>query len=167
MSRRLKAPMSLVVGLLLLVTLSIAQADEDEDALQEPDLQSAYDQALLRFNTGIQSFPSWNAFKTAVLAAVPPGTPGRCYVWTASMLSQTEITKTTFEAPTGDNWKKTSGKGWRQTRKDRTFTEYRVNQKARSLLQTDGVKPRLSKKFWPNLSSFWPVYHWNAQDCWV
>ncbi len=142
MLRCLKVPMSLVAGLLLLVSCSLAQADEDQDAIEQPDTNTAYDQALLRFNTSIQSFPSWEAFKTAILAAVPPGTPGRCYVWVPSMLSQTEITEVTFEAPTGDNWRKTSGKGWRQRRKDRTFTEYRVNQKARLLLRINGVKPR-------------------------
>ncbi len=142
MLRRLKVPMSLVVGLLLLISFVFAQADEEEDFIKEPDTANAYDQALLRFNTGIQSFSSWDAFKAAVLAAVPPGTPGRCYVWTGSALSQTEVTKVTFEAPAGDDWRKTSGKGWRQMRKDRTFTEYRVNQKVRSLLRIEGVKPR-------------------------
>lgn len=140
--RCLKVPMSLAVAFLLLISFGLPQADEDPDIIKEPDANTAYDQALLRFNTGIQSFPSWDAFKAAVTSAVPPGAPGRCYEWTGSMLSQTQITKVTFETPTGDGWRKTSGKGWRQMRKDRSFTEYRVNQKVGSLLRIEGVKPR-------------------------
>ncbi len=142
MLRCLKVPMSLIVGFLFFISLNSAQADEDPDLIQQPEIDTAYDQALLRFNTGIQSFPSWEAFKTAVFAAVPPETPGRCYEWTGNRLSETEVTQVVFEAPTGDDWQKTSGKGWRQQRKDRTFTEYRVNQKAGLLIRIEGVKPR-------------------------
>jgi hypothetical protein len=39
-------------------------------------------------------------------------------------------------------WQKTAGKGWQQTQTDRTFIEYRYNEKARVLLWVEGVNPR-------------------------
>jgi hypothetical protein len=38
--------------------------------------------------------------------------------------------------------KRTPGDGWRNFRKDRTFVEYRFNQKSNVLLRLEGVKPR-------------------------
>jgi hypothetical protein len=39
-----------------------------------------------------------------------------------------------------EGWQKTPGKGWRKSRQDRTFIEYRVNASARRLLRIEGVK---------------------------
>jgi len=47
-----------------------------------------------------------------------------------------------FAGMENDHWKETSGKGWRLLRKDRTFTEYRLNLKAGVLMRIEGVKPR-------------------------
>lgn len=135
-------PMSLVIGFLLLTPFGLVLADEDEDAIQEPETAVAYDRALLRFNTSIKSYPSWDAFKTEVLGRIPLGTPGTCYELTGAMLNPMEITKVKFEGLSGDDWQKTSGKGWRLAQKDRKFTEYRVSLKASWLSRIEGVKPR-------------------------
>jgi hypothetical protein len=39
-------------------------------------------------------------------------------------------------------WQKTTGKGWQQLTKGRTFIEYRFNAKARRLFWIEGVNPR-------------------------
>jgi len=39
-------------------------------------------------------------------------------------------------------WQQTTGKGWQQTHADRTFIEYRYNEKAGVLLWVEGVSPR-------------------------
>jgi hypothetical protein len=53
-----------------------------------------------------------------------------------------ETMEVEFTGMESGRWEKTSGKGWRLLRKDRTFTEYRVNLKADLLLRIEGVKPR-------------------------
>jgi len=47
-----------------------------------------------------------------------------------------------FEGFEGEGWQKTSGKGWRLSRPDRTFAEYRINQKTDLLMRIEGFKPR-------------------------
>jgi hypothetical protein len=120
---------------------SLALAQESEEAPQ-PEMPRAYDQALLRFNTHIQSYPSWEAFKAEALAKVPPGTPGTCYELTSASYHEMEARGVEFEGFEGDGWQQTSGQGWRLSRPDRTFTEYRINQKAGLLMRIEGYKPR-------------------------
>ncbi len=134
--------MYVIFGCLLLMPLGLVLADEDEDAAQQPETAEAYDQALLRFNTNIKSYPSWEAFQTEVLAKVPPGTVGVCYELTGASFNPMETAKVKFEGLAGNGWKKTSGKGWRLARKDRTFVEYRVNPKVGLLTRIEGFKPR-------------------------
>jgi hypothetical protein len=131
----------LTVGCLFFLLCGFALAQEG-DIIEPPRTPSAYDQALLRFNNNIQSYPSWEAFKAEVLAKVPLGASGTCYELTGNMYNSMETTEVHFEGFNSDRWEKTSGKGWWLLRKDRTFTEYRLNLKAGVLMRTEGVKPR-------------------------
>ena len=141
MLRFLGTPNYLTVGCLLLLLGGLARAQEGE-IIEPPRIPRAYDQALLRFNNNIESYPSWEAFETAVLAKVPLGTPGTCYELTGGSYHSMETMEVEFTGMESDGWEKTSGKGWRLLRKDRTFTEYRLNLKADLLLRIEGVKPR-------------------------
>ncbi len=142
MLRALGTPMYLIVGLLLLMFCSLTRADETVDEFAEPETAGAYDQALLRFNTNIKSYPSFEAFKIDILNKVPLRTPGTCYELTGGFLNPLEVVRVRFDGLEGDGWQKTSGKGWRLTRQDRKFTEYRYNQKVAMLTRIEGVKPR-------------------------
>lgn len=139
MLRSLGTPNYLAVGCLFLLSCGLALAQEGE--IEQPKTPRAYDQALLRFNTNIQSYPSWEAFKTEVLTKVPLGTPGTCYELTGDAFNPVETMQVEFKGLAGEGWQKTAGKGWRLTRKDRTFTEYRINLKAGILSRIEGVKP--------------------------
>ena len=132
----------LTVGCFVLLICRFALAQESGESLVQPRTPRAYDQALLRFNTNIQSYPSWEAFKAEVLTKVPPGRPGTCYELTAGSYHEMETMAVVFEGFEGDGWQKTSGKGWRLSRQDRTFTEYRINRKAGLLARIEGFKPR-------------------------
>lgn len=142
MLHSLELPTSLMVGVLLLMLGGLALAAEDEYDTLEPATATAYDRALLKFNTNIKSYPSWDAFKTEVLSQVPQGTLGTCYTLTGNSLYPMEMAKVKFAGLAGNGWEQTSGNGWRLRRKDRTFTEYRVNPKAGLLSRIEGVKPR-------------------------
>ena len=131
----------MLIGLLLVASCGLAVADEGE-ALNETIEESAYDQAVLRFNSTIKSFASWNRFKADVLERLPQDRSGTCYRLTGIGANPVEVTQVAFQNGTGDGWKKTSGNGWRRSGKDRTFVEYRLNEKARMLLRAEGVKPR-------------------------
>ena len=134
--------MQWAVGLLLVVMFGRALAQETPTPreLEGPSVDSAYDQAIVTFNTDIKDFPSWEAFRTEVLARMAPGTMGRCYERTTSSMNPTQITSVPFQRVEEEGWQKTSGKGWRKSREDRTFIEYRVNASARRLLWIEGVK---------------------------
>lgn len=130
------------VGCVCLLLCGLALAQESQEAPVQPRTPRAYDQALLRFNTNIQSYPSWEAFKAEVLTKVPPGTLGRCYELTGGSYHEMETMAVEFKGFEGDGWQKTSGKGWRLLRQDRMFTEYRINPKADLLMRIEGFKPR-------------------------
>jgi hypothetical protein len=142
MLRSLWTSTYLTVGYLLLLSCSFALAQEGDVIVEESSTPNAYDQALLRFNTNIKSYPSWEAFKTAVLSKFLPGTPGTCYELTGGSFNSMETMTVEFAGLRGEGWQKTSGKGWRLSRKNRTFIEYRVNPKAGMLSRIEGVKPR-------------------------
>jgi hypothetical protein len=141
MLRSLETSNYLTVGCLFLLSCGLAWAQEGE-VVEQPRTPRAYDQALLRFNNNIESYPSWEAFKTAVLTKVPLGATGTCYALTGGSFNSMETINVEFQGMESDRWQETSGKGWRLLRKDRTFTEYRLNLKAGLLLRIEGVKPR-------------------------
>lgn len=132
--------MQWAIGLLLIAMLGRALAQETPTSNKELEqAESAYDQAVVRFNTNIKDFPSWDTFKTEVLSKGLAGTMGRCYERTNSAINPTQITQVPFQGMEEDGWQKTSGKGWRKHREDGTFIEYRLNRSAR-LLRIEGVK---------------------------
>ena len=133
-----------VVGLLLLVSVSRALAQETpviNDELKQKALE-AYKQVITRFNTHIKKFSSWDAFKAEVFPMVSPDTFGNCYELTGNAMNPVKFTMVKFQRVEDEGWQKTSGKGWRQNKKDRTFIEYRFNNKADVLIRIEGVKPR-------------------------
>ena len=131
-----------VIGLLLCVASNRALAQETPviTDLEVPEAVRAYDQAVIRFNTNVQAFPSWTAFKTAVLSKLAPGTSGTCYELIGSRTRNVKITEIPFQGMAGEGWEQTSGNGWRQVKEDRTFIEYRVNDKANLLVRIEGAK---------------------------
>jgi hypothetical protein len=134
-----------MVGLVLVVCLGRALAQEDANIREEPGAQEAaraYDEAIVRFNTNIKNFSSWAAFKAEVFARVLPGTIGKCYESTGNAMQPVQVTTIPLPREEDAGWQKTSDKGWRQYKEDRTFVEYRVNDKAGVLLRVEGVKPR-------------------------
>ena len=132
-----------MVGLVLLGWLGWALAQDGGGRNEEMEVENARrasDWAIVRFNTAIQDFPSWQAFVTAVLAQVAPGTVGTCYVHRGGTVYVTQ--EPVPRADTAVLWQKTPGHGWQQMRHDRTFIEYRFNTKAGLLLWIEGVNPR-------------------------
>jgi len=137
--------MQWVVGLLLVILLGHAMAQEDSAAIEDPVVQEAaraYDEAIVRFNTSIKNFASWEAFKAEVFTRVLPGTRGKCYESTGSTMQPVQVTIVPLHREEDGGWQKTSDKGWRQHKQDRTFVEYRVNDKAGVLSRVEGIKPR-------------------------
>jgi hypothetical protein len=136
--------MQWVIGLCLVVLLGRAQAQETPDPTQELEkayAESAYEQVIVRFNTDIKDFPSWQAFKTEVLSKVLPGTTGKCYERTTSPMQPVQITRGSMQGVEEEGWEETSGNGWRRNSKaEKTFIEYRFNVKAGVLLRAEGVK---------------------------
>jgi hypothetical protein len=132
----------MIIGGLLLASFGDVMAQEKEEPVQQPVADSAYDQAVLRFNSHIQEFDSWEAFKAEIVSKIAVGKDGKCYELTGRRFDPVEITQVNFQGIEEDGWKKASGHGWRQIRKDRTFIEYRLNKKAQVLLRAEGVKPR-------------------------
>ena len=129
-----------VVGLLLLLLPGYALADENpEEEIQEQAQANTYDEAIIRFNTNIKSFASWEKFKAEVLSKASTGT---CYALTNDSANPVEITTVEMQLSSSTGWKKTSGNGWRLNKKDRTFAEYRLNTKSGVLMRAEGVKPR-------------------------
>lgn len=138
-----KVPLWWMVGLVLIGLLSRALAQDTPEGSEHMEAEEAsrsYDWAIVRFNTDIKDFPSWEAFETAVLAQVVPGTLATCYASSGGTVHVTMEPLPREEKETG--WQKTAGKGWQQFTKGRTFIEYRVNEKAGVLLWIEGVNPR-------------------------
>ena len=132
-----------MVGLLLMGVLSPALAQDsagDNEPMEVENARRASDQAIVRFNTNIEDFPSWELFEAVVLAQVTPGMLGTCYTYQGGTVRITMEPLPRVDKESG--WQKTSGKGWQQTHTDRTFIEYRYNEKARVLLWVEGVNPR-------------------------
>ena len=132
-----------MVGLILMELLGRALAQDSRGSTEELEVENAKraaDWAIVRFNTDVQDFPSWETFQTAVLSQVAPGTVGTCY---ASSGGTVHITREPLpREDTEAVWQKTAGNGWQQVQHDRTVIEYRVNTKAGLLLWSAGVKPR-------------------------
>jgi len=133
------------VGVLLILFLTPVWAGEETPApnreLREQYAHQAFDQVTVRFNTNITAYSSWEAFKAAVLPRLSQDTLGRCYTLPGSGMQPVEVTQVHFQGVRDGPWQPTSGKGWRQYQKDHTFIEYRVNEKAKVLLQAEGIKP--------------------------
>lgn len=132
-----------MVGLVLIGLLSRAVAQDTpagSEQMEAENARRAYDWAIVKFNTAIQDFPSWEAFKTTVLAQVAPGTLATCYTSSGGTVHVTREPLPREDKETG--WQKTGGKGWQQWTKGRMFIEYRVNAKAGVLLWIEGVNPR-------------------------
>ena len=86
--------MQWVIGLCIVVLLGRVQAQETSDPTQELEkayAESAYEQVIVRFNTDIKDFPSWQVFKTEVLSRVLAGTLGRCYERTTSPMQPVQM----------------------------------------------------------------------------
>jgi hypothetical protein len=129
-----------LVGVLLLVSLGRALAQETPASTEELEKQyalEAYQQVTVRFNTNIKEFATWEAFKAEVLSLMTPDTMGRCYALTGDTV---QVTTVRFPGMEDNGWRKTSGNGWRWNKKDRTFIEYRINTKAGVLLRAEGAK---------------------------
>lgn len=138
-----EVPMWWMVGLLFVGLLGRALAQEGAAGTEPMEAEEAVrssDRAIVRFNTAIKDFPSWETFETAVLSQVVPGTMGTCYAYLGGAVRVT--TEPLPREEKGTEWKKTAGKGWQQSKKDRTSIEYRVNEKAGVLLWIEGVNPR-------------------------
>jgi hypothetical protein len=135
--------MQWALGLLLIMMLGRALAQETPSTMEDLEReysQKVYDQAVVKFNTNIKAFPSWEAFKTEVLSRVLPGTMGRCAERTSRSVAPTQVTRQPFQGVEENNWQPTSGNGWRKYRENGTFIEYRVNEAARLLFRIEGGK---------------------------
>ena len=132
-----------MVGLLLMVVFGRALAQDspgESVQIEVENARRASDQAIVRFNTDIEDFPSWELFEAVVLAQVTPGMLGTCYTYQGGTVRITMEPLPRVDKEIG--WQKTAGKGWQQTQTDRTFIEYRYNEKAGVLLWIEGVNPR-------------------------
>jgi hypothetical protein len=142
----LEVPMHWVIELLLVALLGSALAQEDtstmEERLEPPDATHAYDETILRFNSNAKAFASWDAFQAEVLSKIAPDTMGRCYALTGRVMQPVRVTRIALSREAETGWQQTPGHGWRHEQADRTFIEYRVNEKAGVLLRLEGVKPR-------------------------
>jgi hypothetical protein len=132
-----------IVGLLLMGVFGRALAQDNpagSEQMEAENARKASDQAIVRFNTDIDDFPSWELFEAVVLAQVTPGLLGTCYTYQGGTVHATM--EPLPRAAKGTGWQKTAGKGWQRTHTDRTFIEYRYNEKAGVLLWVEGVNPR-------------------------
>src|ERR671931_2793796 len=121
-------PMWWMVGLLLMGVLSPALAQDsagDNEPMEVENARRASDQAIVRFNTDIEDFPSWELFEAVVLAQVKARMLGTCYTYQGGTVRVTMEPMPRVDKGTG--WQQTAGKGWQQTQTDRTFIEYRYN----------------------------------------
>ena len=134
-----------VILLLVLSSIELAWADEDNVPMLDEKAQAAvaaYEQAIRRFNTHTKPFTSWAAFKAEVFSRLPSGLAGTCYEQMRGSMRGIKRTMVKFQPVVDEGWQKTRGSGWRKNGPDRTFVEYRFNQKAKVLLRAEGVNPR-------------------------
>jgi predicted methyltransferase len=136
-----------MAGFILVALLGRALAQsENPTANQEQEARHAtqvYDQAIIKFNTAIKDFTSWEAFKTEIFAKVVSGTLGRCYALTGSAMQPVQITMVRFASEADSDWQETAEKGWRRYAKaNRQIVEYRVNEQAGVLLRMESIKPK-------------------------
>ena len=146
MARAVKSggPMWWMVGLLLMEMFGRTLAQDTpagSEQLETEEARRSSDQAIVRFNTHIEDFLSWELFEAVVLARVTPDMMDTCYTYQGGTVHVTMESLPRTEKDTG--WQKTAGKGWQQTQTDRTFIEYRYNEKEAVLLWIEGVNPRL------------------------
>ena len=129
--------------LILLGALEDARAQEPPagpTALQEEQARRAFDTAIIEFNTGIQRFPTWDAFAAALAEVRRPDARGTCYAHSGGRV---QVTPAALPPPAaGPPWQQTAGGGWRQQRPDRTVVEYRFNAATNAVLWSVGVHPR-------------------------
>lgn len=144
----------MIIFLLSVVELAWAQETPVENDEQAREAVAAYDQVIRRFNTHTESFTSWKAFKEAVFSRIAAGVTGNCYTQTSGSMQRVTVTRVQFQPAKGDDWRKTSGHGWRRAGPDRTFVEYRFNQKAGVLLRIEGVKPRFFFSYTKRICEF-------------
>lgn len=149
------------VGLVLMGLLGRALAQDSPagaEQMEGEDARRASDWAIVRFNTDIEDFTSGEAFRTAVLSQVAPGTLGTCYTYSGGTVHVT-MEPLPRAAQKGE-WQKTPGKGWQQFTPGRTFIEYRFNAKAGILLWIEGVRPRFFFAFTRKMCEVpWRVSH--------
>jgi hypothetical protein len=132
-----------LVGLILMGLFGHALGQDSpggNEQMEAENARRASDWAIVQFNTHIKDFPSWEAFKTAVLSQVEPGTLGTCYTYSGGTVQVTMEPLPREDQDTG--WQETAGKGWQQLTKGRRFFEYRFNEKAGILFWIEGVNPR-------------------------
>ena len=73
-----------IVGLLLMGVFGRALAQDNpagSEQMEAENARRASDQAIVKFNTDIDDFPSWELFEAVVLAQVTPGLLGTCYTY--------------------------------------------------------------------------------------
>jgi hypothetical protein len=136
----------MVVSLILVALCGRAGAAETPvttEEIERPEASAAYEQALVRFNSHIKAFASWEAFKAEVLSRISPGTPGRCYALTGKIMQPVKSTKVTFSPPPDQGWHRTSGHGWRRRQDNPDFVEYRINEHAKMLLRLESDRSLL------------------------
>lgn len=140
--RVLLAPLGLAL-LGLLSGLEDARAQEPPAGptlLNEEAARRAFDTAIIDFNTGIQRFPTWEAFAAALAEAQGADAWGTCYAHSGGRV---QVTYAVLPPPVpGQPWQQTAGGGWRQQTPDRTVVEYRVNATTHAVLWSIGVHPR-------------------------
>jgi hypothetical protein len=139
--------MQWLAGLVLVALFNQALAQSESPTANrehaEHNATQVYDQAIVRFNTAIKDFPSWEAFKAEVFAKVVSGTMGRCYALTGNAMQPVQITAVRFDSVEDSDWQETPEKGWRRYEKaKRQLVEYRVNKQAGILLRMESIKPK-------------------------
>jgi hypothetical protein len=145
LTRYMRRPVGWLLSLIFAATSGHIYADETpvfDDLQQREAADQAYEQAIVRFNTSIKEFNSWEAFKASVFSRIEHNAPGRCYELTASSIEPITIVNIAFHQTLDGTWKHTSDNGWRQLYQDRTFIEYRYNREVGTLLWIEGVNPR-------------------------
>ena len=78
-----------IVSLLLMGVFGDALAQDNPGGSEQVEVENARrasDQAIVRFNTDIEDFPSWELFEAVVLARVTPGMLGTCYTYQGGMV---------------------------------------------------------------------------------
>ena len=106
-----EGPMRWIVGLLLMGVFGRALAQDNPGGSEQREAENARrtsDQAIVKFNTDIADFPSWELFEAAVLAQVTPGLLGTCYTYQGGTVHV--IMDPLPRAEKVTMWQKTAGK---------------------------------------------------------